>query len=106
MCFDVTYLKIQVVEKKPCGGDADGDSKDDWNESGEWSESEDDEMGFGLFDDGRKAKESDRRGSFGYVEMDLVPTSIDSQIKQPKISEDMVGSIFRAQQLVRRSLTV
>lgn len=90
------------MEKKPCsgkltsvlksGGGGDGDDGgDDWNESGEGSESEDDEMGFDLFDD---------------VEMDLVPTSIDSQIKQPKVSKDRLGSIFRAQQLVRCSLTV
>ena len=89
------HVQIQAVEMKRGiefsgggggGGDDDGDSKDDWNESAELSES-DDEMGYCIF---------------GYAE----PASIDSQIKQPKVSKDRLGSIFSVQQLVRRSLTV
>ena len=98
------------MQRRLGGGGDDGDSDDDWSESGEWSENEDDEMGFGLFGD---LSEVGPR-SFDAVNFDIVleesevvlPTPFHVEIKQPKISEDMLGSIFRAQQLVRHSLTV
>ena len=87
------------MEKKPYSGELasylieESAFSGEWNEdeSGEWSESEDDEMGFGLF------------YSVQTVE-DHVLRSTDGEIKQPTVSKDKLGSIFRAQQLVRCSL--
>ena len=106
------YGEVAALLKRRCtGGGDDGDSDDDWSESEEWSDDGDDEIGFGLFDDLSEMKE---RSSFDAVNFESVdkefeavlPTPFQVEMKQPKISEEMLGSIFRAQQLVRRSLTV
>ena len=87
----------------------DGDSDDDWDElelSEIWSENEDEQMCYDVYANVSVVKDKEKRGSFGGVERDHVPTPFDIQMKQPKISKDKLGSIFRAQQLVRHSLNI
>lgn len=81
------------------GGGDDGDSDDDWDDmSDEWSEDEegeDDEMGFGLFDDiseEAQLKEQDMPELEG---RSLSLTTVE--VEKPKLTDSDLGRIFSGQ---------
>ena len=83
------------MQRRLGGGGDDGDSDDDWSESGEWSENEDDEMGFGLFDDVSADVPAKPLAVGRYTAAQL------TDAKKPTITLNELSTIFTAQKEVR-----